>query len=266
MDNNYKLSWHIASDESGIDGQVYYGFGSLWMKYQRRGDFARDIRELKEKHNHNEEIKWQKVNSKRYSAFYDELVDYFFKNPAFAFHCIIVRKGYIDPTYHNGDYNIAMQKHFTDLIANKIISVVEKHPNRECEFRIDVDPLPFNGKKSDEKFNVIANRMINKKIGKKNLIKSVLVKDSKSSFNIQIADLFLGAVMSAYQNKATAERKLDLMKLVASYIGWDNLRHDTYNSERKFNIWYFYDKTENIPREIVTLPVKLKYPLPEQHK
>ncbi|HAS8291232.1 TPA: hypothetical protein I7707_21285, partial [Vibrio vulnificus] len=45
-----KLIWHVACDESGVDGQKYYGFGSLWMKYQRRGDFVRIIRELRDKH------------------------------------------------------------------------------------------------------------------------------------------------------------------------------------------------------------------------
>ena len=35
-----KLSWHVACDESGVGGQKFYGFGSLWMKYQRRGDFV----------------------------------------------------------------------------------------------------------------------------------------------------------------------------------------------------------------------------------
>ncbi|EPO1287739.1 DUF3800 domain-containing protein, partial [Escherichia coli] len=49
-DNIGKLIWHIACDESGIDGQRFYGFGSLWMKYQRRGDFCQLIRELRRKH------------------------------------------------------------------------------------------------------------------------------------------------------------------------------------------------------------------------
>lgn len=65
-----KLIWHVACDESGIDGQRFYGFGSLWMKYQRRGDFARIVRELREKHNCSDEIKWQKAHSKRNAAFY----------------------------------------------------------------------------------------------------------------------------------------------------------------------------------------------------
>ncbi len=58
---NGKLIWHVACDESGVDGLQYYGFGSLWMKYQRRGDFVRIIRELRGKHNYLNEIKWQKL-------------------------------------------------------------------------------------------------------------------------------------------------------------------------------------------------------------
>jgi phosphopantetheine adenylyltransferase len=70
-----KLIWHVACDESGIDGQVYYGFGSLWMKYQRRGDFTRIIRELREKHNYHNEIKWQKAHKKFYAEFYADLIE-----------------------------------------------------------------------------------------------------------------------------------------------------------------------------------------------
>lgn len=80
-DNIGKLIWHIACDESGIDGQRFYGFGSLWMKYQRRGDFCQLIRELRRKHGFFEEIKWQKAHSKRYSEFYLELIDLFFRVP-----------------------------------------------------------------------------------------------------------------------------------------------------------------------------------------
>lgn len=69
-----KLIWHVACDESGIDGQVYYGFGSLWMKYQRRGDFSRLIRELRVKHNYHNEIKWQKAHKKDFAEFYAELI------------------------------------------------------------------------------------------------------------------------------------------------------------------------------------------------
>lgn len=38
--------WLISCDESGTDGARYYGFGSLWMSWDRRGDFLADLREI----------------------------------------------------------------------------------------------------------------------------------------------------------------------------------------------------------------------------
>jgi hypothetical protein len=95
----------------------------------------------------------------------------------------------------------------------------------------------------------------------KDLIKAVVTKDSKESKHIQIADFLLGAVMSAFQGKASSEAKLAVATTIASYLGWDTLKHDTWSTERKFNIWYFHDPTRGA-REIKTHGVKLKYPLP----
>ncbi len=261
MENPGKLIWHVACDESGTDGQRFYGFGSLWMKYQRRGDFVRLIRELREKHKCTDEIKWQKTNSKRYAAFYLELVDLFFKYQWLAFHCIIFQKAHVNKELHDGDYDLAMRKHFTQLITKKIGNVIKAHPGRECEFRIEVDPISSRYKKADEAFHIIANNVVSLNTGLKQPIKSVVTKDSKESEQVQIADLLLGAVMSAFQNKVASTAKQAVADKIAEHLGWESLLHDTWSSERKFNIWYFHDPTKG-PREIRTKTVKLKHQLP----
>ncbi|MBY5922012.1 DUF3800 domain-containing protein [Ferrimonas balearica] len=260
---NGKLIWHVACDESGVDGQAYYGFGSLWMKYQRRGDFARLIRELREQHNYDSEIKWKKAHKKHYANFYEDLIDMFFKHQWLAFHCIVVRKGVVDKKYHGGDYDLAMRKHFTKLIQTKINAINRAHPSRDCEFRIEVDPLPSRYKKADEAFHKIANSMLKNEFNGNVPIRAVVTKDSKESEQIQIADFLLGSVMSAFQGKASSPAKLKVASNVASHLGWESLRHDTRPNERKFNIWYFHDPTKG-PREIQTKDVRLKYPLPER--
>ncbi|CNI27535.1 Protein of uncharacterised function (DUF3800) [Yersinia frederiksenii] len=264
-DNPGKVIWHVACDESGIDGQRFYGFGSLWMRYQRRGDFARIIRELREKHNVHDEIKWKKAHSKRNTDFYHDLINTFFKHQWLAFHCIVVEKSIVNKAFHNGDYDLAMRKHFTKLISTKIGNVIKAHPERDCEFRIEVDPIASRYKKADEEFHAIANNTLARSFGRKNIINSVVTKDSKASDQIQIADFLLGAVMCAYQGKASSEAKINVSNTVGSYLGWDSLRYDTWPSERKFNIWYFFDKTRG-PRDIETRRVKLFYPLPTKSK
>ncbi|MCC8368239.1 DUF3800 domain-containing protein [Xenorhabdus sp. PB61.4] len=256
-----KLIWHVACDESGIDGQRFYGFGSLWMKYQRRGDFSRIIRELRDKHRYYEEIKWKKANSKKYADFYKELVDVFFQNPWLAFHCIVIEKSMVNKAFHDGDYDLAMRKHFTKLISTKIGNVIAAHPERDCFFRIEVDPIASRYKKADEAFHVIANNTLLKQFGRKNIISSVVTKDSKVSENIQISDFFLGAIMSSYQKKISSDTKIQLVEKIAGHLGWKTLCHDTWPKERKFNIWFFYDKTLG-SRDIETRNVQLSVPLP----
>jgi len=259
-----KLIWHVACDESGIDGAKFYGFGSLWMRWQRRGDFARDIRELRERYGFFEEIKWQKAHSKKYANFYEDLVDYFFRRAWLAFHCIVIRKAMVNKEYHDGDYDLARRKHFTKLISNKINGVLKAHRDRPCEFRVEVDPIASRYKKADEAFHKIANNQIRQELGLEGPIKTVITKDSKESEQIQLSDFFLGAVMAAWQGKATSEGKLRMQALVGGYLGWPNLLSDTNPWERKFNIWYFYDRTQG-PREVKTRDVHLRYPLPRRN-
>lgn len=71
--------------------------------------------------------------------------------------------------------------------------------------------------------------------------------------------------MCAYQGKATSEVKLAVADKVASYLGWDSLKHDTWPSERKFNIWLFFDRSKG-PRDIMTRDVNLTYELPKPKK
>ena len=70
--------------------------------------------------------------------------------------------------------------------------------------------------------------------------------------------------MSGFQGKASSPAKLNISRFIASYLGWDDLTYDTKPTERKFNIWYFYDPTKG-SREIEIKAVTLKYQLPTRH-
>ena len=45
-DDGGQRPWLISRDESGTDGARYYGFGSLWMSWDPRGNFLADLREI----------------------------------------------------------------------------------------------------------------------------------------------------------------------------------------------------------------------------
>ena len=255
-------SWVIACDESGIHGSTHYGFGSLWLKWQRRGDFIEQIRDLREFHGYSYEIKWNKV-SYNSLPFYKDLVSLFFKRQWLIFHCLVVRKDAVrKEIYHNNDWDLARRKHFTMLLTSKIRKALRRFPDRENEFRIYVDPIASRYKKADEAIEIISNNILNKNFRKKQPVKSVITRDSKETPSIQLCDLLLGAVMETWQKKASSKAKGELRDYIAYHLGWEHLDADTMEADRKFNIWYFHDPVREKNRKVKTKKVDLIYPYP----
>jgi hypothetical protein len=254
--------WLISCDESGVHGSAHYGFGSLWMKWQRRGDFFDDIRKLREKLKFTHECKWTDVHSKHDMSFCRDLISYFFQRKWLVFHCLVVCKDSVrKKEFHNDDWDLARRKHFTMLLTNKMRKSLRRFPDREHEFQVHVDRIASHYAKADEAVGVISNNILNAQFRGRSPVKSVTTRDSKETPAIQLCDLLLGAVMETWQRKATNPAKADVRQVIAEHLGWKDLDSDTYESERKFNIWYFFDPPRE-QRRVVTRTVKLKYAYP----
>ncbi|KYF94684.1 hypothetical protein BE17_00920 [Sorangium cellulosum] len=244
-------------DESGIDGQQsHVGFGSLWLPWERRGSLTGLVNEARITHRYNDEIKWNKVREHSL-PFYRALVDAFFEATWLCFHAIVVRKKHIDMSLHESRAE-AYLKFFATFLANKIRRSASLGPSRR--YYVRVDPLPSSYAKEHEKEQNIISSMIKRELGQ-SPIERLDVRDSKATPGIQLADLLIGATMARYQDQAKANHKKELSRHVATHLGWTNMNGDTYPGERKFNIWYFYDKRLG-PREVEPRRVRLARPLP----
>lgn len=260
MDNPGVRSWLIACDESGVHGSPHYGFGSLWLKWQRRGDFFEAFRSMKNRHRFRDECKWHSVNAARDLDFYGEVLDHFFRRQWLAFHCLVVRRDIVKKAeFHGNSWDLARRKHFTMLLTNKMRKSMNRFPHREHEFRVYVDPITSEYSKAHEVVEIISNHVLNQRFLHKDPVKSVVIRDSKETPSIQLCDLLLGAVMETWQKKATNPAKLELRRMVARHLGWTELDSDTFEKERKFNIWYFFDPPSE-QRKVVTQPVRLRHP------
>lgn len=262
MTNTGVRRWLIACDESGVHGSTHYGFGSLWMKWQRRGDFYRDYYDIAKTHRFKDECKWSQAQQRQYLPFYEELISYFFERKWLAFHCLVVRREMVrKEEYHKNDWDLARRKHYTMLLATKIRKALRRFPTREHEFRVYVDPIPSRYGKADEAMEVITNNILNQEFRKVSPVTSVMTRDSKDTPPIQLCDLLLGAVMETWQQKATNTTKTAVRLSIAHHLGWADLDSDTMPSERKFNVWYFFDPVREA-RRVATRRVNLLYPYP----
>ncbi len=247
----------VFCDESGTGGGVYYGFGSLWMPWERRGDFTGVVGRLQEQFRHRDEIKWTNVN-RRNEPFYVALVEEFFRRTWLMFHCLVVRKGYVARDRHK-DFDEARRKQFAMLIKSKIKFF--SGTAKDKAYHVRVDPLPSRYRKADEAAHKIVGATLMKELGVAPL-KTLVTRDSKQTLGIQIADVLLGAAMSEWQAEVTAGSKLHVRRTIAEHLGWTDLKADTHLTEWKFNIWYFYDPTAGRRREVSSRAVKLKVPMP----
>jgi hypothetical protein len=145
------------------------------------------------------------------------------------------------------------------LLRNKIQRAVRVNSGRALTFRILVDPIHSRYAKADEAVEVICNNALAKVFGGTRPVDRVLTRHSHETPSIQLCDLLLGAVMSAWEGDATSDAKLDLQQWVAHHIGWKDLRADTMPSESKFNVWVFHDHTRGA-RRASTRATSLVYP------
>jgi hypothetical protein len=253
--------WLISSDESGVGGKIFYGFGSLWMPWQRRGTFKEEFQKIRHEAQVPDafEIKWNNLDGAVRVTAAQRLIEWFFKRPWLMFHCLVVRKADVDKTAHGGDYDLARRKHLVMLLTDKMRACAKAHKGYDNHFRVWIDPIASRYAKADEAASVIGGHILSNVPGAK--LDSIITHDSKTTPSIQLCDLLLGAVMEAWQNNTQRTEKKTIAAWLAKHLGWQDLCADTRPEERKFNIWYFWGKRSE-PRPVETRPTKLLYPLP----
>jgi hypothetical protein len=257
--------WLISCDETGLHGARYYGFGALWMSWQRRGNFLEWIAEIRREHpeHRRSEFKWNHVN-KQTLATYRDLVALFFRRVPLCFHCLLVEKAVIDKARHEGDYDLARRKFFTRLLTCKIANALRARPDRDQTFRVWVDPIASRYPKADEVVEIVANHVLRRDAlagRSRPVVDGVIEHDSKDTPSIQLCDVLLGAVAATWQKEPVVGAKLELQRFIAEHLGWQDFCSDNRPNDRKFNILMFYDPTRQA-RRVPTREVRLRYRMP----
>lgn len=215
-------SCHLEHDESTV-----MGLGAIWAQRNSVRMLANQLRDIKRRHNANGELKWTKVSESRLD-FYQEVVDWFFDNDAVHFRALIVPdKSVLDhETFNSGSHDAFYYKMFFSLL-NKIISPVE--PN---EIYIDI-------KDTRSKFKVQKLREVlcnDRYDFTGEMISRIQHARSHELELMQLADLFLGALVYAQRGLNTNPAKLAVCRRIESRLGRSILT-STPLGNQKFNIF-----------------------------
>lgn len=224
--------FNIYCDESchlEHDGQPVMVLGALWCPASQRAAIARGIRALKEKHGlaHNFEIKWTKVSPAKL-AFYLDLVDAFFSDDRLHFRAVVIPKNELNHLEFDQSHDDFYYKMYF-----RLLNVIFESRNR---YRIYLDIKDTRSENKVRRLHLYLSRA-QYDFGKE-MIEWVQQVESHEVAQLQIADLFIGAIGYLNRELTSSPAKLAIIKRIQERSGF-GLKRSTILGERKFNLFFW---------------------------
>jgi len=222
------MRYNLYCDEASTTGARYMLIGGLWVPRQAEPAVRSALSEVRTRHNLLAEMKWTKVSQTMLPA-YKDLVDVFFNNGSLSFKCIVIDTHILDyETFHRGDKELGFYKFYYQLVSRNLapgnlywlftderknrkpyrLAVLKLTVNRWWKRQADIEPL-----------------------------RNVEPRRSHDEDLIQLADILLGAIAYAWNQRRGSRAKLALVAHIARCLSWPTLRLATRPTAAKVNIW-----------------------------
>jgi len=217
-------TFNIYCDESchlENDHKNYMVLGSVSSAYNQVKRHTERIKNLKNKHKFNAEIKWSKVSNSKLQ-FYKELVDYFFDTDL-RFRAVVVDKKKVNNGAFGDDYDTFYYKMYYSLLNHNKNSLY----NYNVYLDIKDDLSAYKVEKLKE--------ILNTKFG---VFRNVQNIRSHESILMQLADFIMGAIsynLNNEEKRVTAKTQIiDRIKMHS-----DQYLNATSNwNESKLNLFF----------------------------
>lgn len=217
----------VYADEGGTTGQTYSGFGSLWMPWERRGDFQKILRTVRAKHTHHGGLA---ANNAPGELLVD-LADEVFRRRWLAFRCVIT------PTT---DDDARRRRAVVELVARRLRPTegVPAEPSGLADVRLRLSRsarlVDGGGTKPQHAIAAALARALPP-------TQPLSVRAARTIDGVELVELLTGLVVSAWERRAMSKDKKRVADRVAENLGWGDLAADTVAREWKFNIWFVRD-------------------------
>lgn len=201
--------------------------GALSCPREKREEITRRINEIRKQHNTWREFGWKTLSPNR-RDFYWALLELFASEPSLSFRCIVVDRTVLNhEQYNDGDNELGFYKLYYQMLVHWL--------KRDCSYHIFLD---WQQNQIQQRF-IDLRDILRRRLTGKAKIECLEPVSSHQIPLIQLADLLIGAVGYAWNDRQGSAIKMDFCKDVASAAGLRTLKTTTTLSADKFNIFHF---------------------------
>ncbi|MEP3350773.1 MAG: DUF3800 domain-containing protein [Marinomonas sp.] len=228
--------YNVYCDESchlENDGIKVMALGAIWCPVAKRAEISKRLREIKLRHGLSAdfEIKWTKV-SKGKLDFYLDVIDYFFDDDDCHFRGLVIP----DKTVLNHhDFDQTHDDWYYKMYFVMLKSIFE--PSSKYRVYIDIKDT-LGHEKITKLHNVICNSHYD---FSQHIVEKMQRIHSHEAEQLQVADLFIGALAYLHRGLQSNQAKLDLIARIKERSGYQ-LTRNTLIRENKFNLFIWSGK------------------------
>ncbi len=222
--------FNIYCDESchlENDGEKVMVIGAVTCPTKETRQIADEIRDVKQKFgiSRHFELKWTKVSPGK-TDFYLALVDYFYKNPLLSFRALVIP----DKTLLNhAAFGHSHDEWYYKMYFDMLKVIIEP----ESAYNIYIDIKDTCGvQKISKLHDVLCNNIYD---FSRDIIRKIQQVHSHEVEQLQLADLFIGALKTAVLGKSESEAKKAIIERIKAASHYD-LTRSTLLRESKTNI------------------------------
>lgn len=205
----------------------YMVIGALSCPRDRKVEITRKINLLRKQHAIWREFGWKTLSPNR-CDFYRALLELFSSEPDLAFRCIVVDRGILDhERFNQGDNELGFYKLYYQMLVYWL--------KPTCGYSIYLD---WQQNKAQSRFDDLRD-ILRRKLTGKAKIECLEPVNSDNIPLIQLADLLIGAVGYAWNDRQGSATKVDFCRDLARSLGLPRLNVATTLKSEKFNIFHF---------------------------
>jgi len=221
--------YNIYCDESRHTNtnDAFMVIGGVWCPRDQRQEITQKINLIRKKHNIWREFGWKTLSPNR-KDFYWEILELFQSEQGLSLRALIANRNTLDhQQYNSGDVELGFYKLYYQMLVHRL--------QKDCEYYIYLD---WQQNKEQGRFTSLRDILRRKLTGKAKIVCLEPVNSKKVQL-VQLADLLIGAVGYAWNERAGSEIKLRFSKILAEKSNLPRLNLSTAASAEKINIFHF---------------------------